>query len=110
MTERWELDTTSLRGTFGHSLQTYVRVARTMVNQPNERPKSGNLDPDYIAPAGVDYNNIEAKFQLSFKTKVLQGVFGVMVIYGWPILKSPIGKSIIIFSRPLELIMNPNLF
>jgi phospholipase A1 len=38
-------------------------------------PKSGNLDPDYIAPA-VDYNNIEAKFQLSFKTKVLQGVFG----------------------------------
>jgi phospholipase A1 len=29
---RWELDTT-LRGTFGH-LQTYVRVARTMVNQP----------------------------------------------------------------------------
>jgi phospholipase A1 len=25
---------------------------------------------DYIAPAGVDYNNIEAKFQLSFKTNV----------------------------------------
>jgi phospholipase A1 len=32
-----------------------------MVNNPNERPKSGNLDPDYIAPAGVDYN-IEANF------------------------------------------------
>jgi outer membrane phospholipase A len=31
---------------------------------------------DYIVPAGVDYNNIEAKFQLSFKTKVLQGVLG----------------------------------
>jgi hypothetical protein len=28
-----EVDTTSLRGTFGH-LQTYVRVAGTMVNQP----------------------------------------------------------------------------
>jgi hypothetical protein len=89
----------------------YVLPVRWSTN-PNERPKSGNLDPDYIAPAGVDYNNIEAKFQLSFKTKVLQGVFGVMVIYGWPILKSPIGKSIIIiFPAPLEkLIMNPNLF
>ena len=33
------------------------------------------MDPDYVAPPGVDYNNIEAKFQLSFKTKVLQGIF-----------------------------------
>jgi hypothetical protein len=74
----------------------------------NPRPKSGNLDPDYIAPAGVDYN-IEAKFQLSFKTKVLQGVLGGMVIYGWPILKSPIGKSIIIFPA-FKKLMNPNLF
>jgi phospholipase A1 len=41
MTERWELDTTSLRGTFGHSLQTYVRVVRWSTN-PNERPKSGD--------------------------------------------------------------------
>jgi phospholipase A1 len=76
MTERWELDTTSVRGTF---LVTpykpmYVLPVRWSSN-PNERPKSGNLDPDYIAPAGVDYNNIEAKFQLSFKTKVLQSVF-----------------------------------
>jgi phospholipase A1 len=59
---------------------------------PNERPKSGNLDPDYIAPAGVDYNNIEAKFQLSFKTKVLQGVFGVMVIYGGLYSKVPLAN------------------
>jgi hypothetical protein len=47
---------------------------------------------------------------LSFKTKSAKGVFGVMVIYGWPILKSPIGKSIIIIFPALEkLIMNPNL-
>jgi phospholipase A1 len=44
-------------------------------SNPNEQPKSGNIDPNYIAPAGVNYNNIEAKFQLSFKTKVLQGIF-----------------------------------
>ncbi|MBP2282418.1 phospholipase A1 [Flavobacterium sp. CG_23.5] len=41
----------------------------------NERPTSGNVDPDYVAPAGVDYNNVETKFQLSFKTKVLQNFF-----------------------------------
>lgn len=76
LTERWELDTTSIRGTF---LVTpykpmYVLPVRWS-NNPNERPISGNIDPDYVAPLGVDYNNIEAKFQLSFKTKVLQGIF-----------------------------------
>jgi phospholipase A1 len=44
MTERWELDTTSLRGTFGHSYKPmYVLPVRWSTN-PNERPKSGNLD------------------------------------------------------------------
>ena len=72
LTERWELDTTSIRGTF---LVTpykpmYVLPIR-WTNNPNEQPISGNVDPDYVAPAGVKYNNIETKFQLSFKTKVL---------------------------------------
>jgi phospholipase A1/A2 len=76
LTERWELDTNSVRGTF---LVTpykpmYVLPVRWSDN-PNEQPHSGNIDPDYIAPPGVDYDNIEAKFQLSFKTKVLQGIF-----------------------------------
>lgn len=76
LTERWELDTTSVRGTF---LVTpykpmYVLPVR-WTNNPNEQPIPGNVDPDYVAPDGVDYNNIEAKFQLSFKTKVLQGIF-----------------------------------
>jgi phospholipase A1 len=89
MTERWE-DTT-LRGTFfGHSKPMYVLPVRWSTN-PNERPKSGNLDPIILLP-GVDYNNIEAKFQLSFKTKVLQGVFGVMVIYGGLYSKVPLAN------------------
>ncbi len=76
LTERWELDTTSVRGTF---LLTpykpmYVLPLR-WTNKPNEQPISGNVDPDYVAPPGVDYNNIETKFQLSFKAKVLQGIF-----------------------------------
>lgn len=47
----------------------------SLSDNPNEQPHSRNINPDYIASAGVKYNNIEAKFQLSFKTKVLQGIF-----------------------------------
>lgn len=76
MTERWELDTTAVRGTF---LVTpykpiYILPAR-WTSYPNEQPESGNIDPDYIAPAGTNYDNIETKFQLSFKAKVLQNFF-----------------------------------
>lgn len=76
MTERWELDTTAVRGTF---LLTpykpiYVLPIR-WTSSPNDQPHSGNVSPDYIAPPGVNYNNIEAKFQLSFKTKILQNIF-----------------------------------
>ncbi|MFV8327376.1 phospholipase A [Flavobacterium sp. ZS1P14] len=76
LTERWELDTTSVRGTF---LVTpykpmYVLPIRWS-NNVNVQPHSGNIDPDYIAPEAIDYSSIETKFQLSFKTKILQGVF-----------------------------------
>jgi len=76
MTERWELDTTAVRGTFLLTpyKPVYVLPGR-WTTDVNEQPHSGNLSPDYIAPPGVDYNNIETKFQLSFKTKVLQNFF-----------------------------------
>jgi phospholipase A1 len=32
-----------------------------LMNNLNERPESGNTDPDYVAPEVVDYNNIETK-------------------------------------------------
>lgn len=73
MTERWELDTTSVRGTF--LITPYKPIYVLPLNwssMPNEKPHSGNVSPDYIAPPGVDYYNIENKFQLSFKTKILQ--------------------------------------
>jgi len=40
---------------------------------PNSQPTSEN--PLYSLPYRVAYNNYEAKFQLSFKTKALQGIF-----------------------------------
>ncbi|MBC7605463.1 MAG: phospholipase A [Burkholderiales bacterium] len=75
MTQRWELDTTATRSTF---LVTpykpiYILPARWS-SAPNDQPISGNQKPEYVVAAGTNYNNIEAKFQLSFKTKVLQGI------------------------------------
>jgi phospholipase A1 len=78
-------------------------------NNPNER-KSGNTDPDYIAPAGVD-TNIETKFQLSFKTKVLQSIFWGHGDLWLAYTQNHIGKSIIMrFHAPLEVNYEPNLF
>ena len=115
LTERWELDTTSVRGTF---LVTpykpmYVLPIR-WTNSPNEQPKSGNIDPDYIAPAGVDFNNTEAKFQLSFKTKVLQGIFwghgDLWVAYTqishWQIYNSKLSRPFREVNYEPELILN----
>jgi phospholipase A1 len=76
LTERWELDTTSLRGTFLVTPYKPMYVLPVLwSNNINERPVSGNPDPDYLTRKAIDYNNIEAKFQLSFKTKVLQSIF-----------------------------------
>lgn len=73
MSERWELDSTAVRGTF---LLTpykpiYFLVGKYSSN-PNDQPHSENDSPEYIVPEGINYDNIEFKFQLSFKTKILQ--------------------------------------
>jgi len=72
MVARWELDSTSARGTF------LVTPCKSIYVLPfawssniNEQPNSGNDSPEYVAPI-TDYDNIELKFQLSFKTKILQ--------------------------------------
>jgi len=75
LTQRWELDTTAVRSTF---LLTpykpiYVLLGKYSSN-PNDQPHSENNSPEYIVPEGLPYDNIEFKFQLSFKTKVLQSV------------------------------------
>ncbi len=74
MTERWELDTTASRGTFLITpyKPIYMLPAR-YTDQANDAPFSGNDNPEYIA-APVDYNNTELKFQVSFKTKIFQGL------------------------------------
>ncbi len=75
MTERWELDTTAVRGTFLITpyKPIYILLGKYSSN-PNEQPRSENESPEYIIPEGINYDNVELKFQLSFKTKVLQKV------------------------------------
>jgi phospholipase A1 len=76
MVQRWELDTTATSGTFIITpyKPIYVLPVR-WTSQPNERPYSGNDAPDYTVPdEDVNLNNLETKFQISFKVKVLQGM------------------------------------
>lgn len=75
MSQRWELDPADKRGTFVITpyKPVYITAGRRS-NNPNSQPTSEN--PLYSLPYRVEYNNYEAKFQLSFKTKALQGIFG----------------------------------
>lgn len=74
MTERWELDSASRRSTFLISpyKPVYFTAGRKS-NNPNQQPTSEN--PQYTLPFKVAYNHYECKFQLGFKTKVVQGLF-----------------------------------
>lgn len=76
MSERWELDSKSNKGTFLITAYKpiYMLPAR-YTDHPNEQPISGNDNPDYVAPLGTDFNNIETKFQISFKTKLIHNIF-----------------------------------
>ncbi|PSR53283.1 phospholipase [Adhaeribacter arboris] len=75
LSERWELDSATKKGTFLITpyKPVYITAGRWSSN-PNEQPVSEN--PKYSLPFKVDYGKYEAKFQLSFKTKVVQGLIG----------------------------------
>ncbi len=74
MTERWELDAAHHRGVFIITPYKPVFVtAGRYSDNPNSRPMSEN--PLYTLPFKVAYNNYEAKFQFSLKTKVIYGMF-----------------------------------
>ncbi|KAA0070826.1 phospholipase A [Rhodanobacter sp. T12-5] len=72
---RWELSAENKLGTFnirGYK-PVYVLPAFATSNQ-NNQPHSPNPDNTVVGSEQLD--NVEAKFQLSLKTKVWQGVFG----------------------------------
>ena len=76
MSQRWELDSTSTKGTFLVTpYKPIYLIPFRYSSKPNDLPSSGNTNPNYDLTQPNDYNNIELKFQISFKTKLLQGIF-----------------------------------
>ena len=72
---RWELAPESKLGTLNVRGYKPVYVLPVFASsRQNQRPQSPN--PDNTASTTQGLQNVEAKFQLSLKTKVWQGVFG----------------------------------
>jgi phospholipase A(2) len=71
----WELEPQDQRGTFHFVdyLPMYVMPFRYNT-RPIEQPIS--LNPDRPIPESRNYQNVEAKFQVSLKAKILQDAFG----------------------------------
>lgn len=76
LSQRWELDPEDKLGTFRlMSYKPFYFTAARWSDSPNKQPFSEN--PAYSLDEPSAYNRFEAKFQLSFKTKVLQSfLFG----------------------------------
>jgi phospholipase A1 len=74
ISQEWELDSIDKKGTFRFVSYkpTYVTAGR-WTSKPNSLPQSEN--PEYSAVVEDKYNNFEAKFQISFKTKIMQSIF-----------------------------------
>ncbi|NDP26834.1 MAG: phospholipase A [Flavobacterium sp.] len=115
MTEHWELDTTAQRGSFVITpyKPVYLLLGKYS-SRPNDQPTSQNTNPNYIVPESVNYDNVELKFQLSFKTKVLQDIVwgraDLWVAYTqksfWQIYNSELSRPFRETNYEPELILN----
>lgn len=115
MVARWELDSTAIRGTF---LVTPYKTIYVMPfvwsSNPNEQPQSGNTSPEYTPSAKVDYDNVEMKFQLSFKTKILQSFLwgsadlwvGYTQISQWQLYNAELSRPFREINYEPEIIVN----
>jgi phospholipase A1 len=72
---RWELDAEDKRGTFliKPYRPTYILLGR-ITNSANRLPSSPGPDRSVTEP--LDVSPVEAKYQISFKTKLWEGLFG----------------------------------
>jgi phospholipase A1/A2 len=116
--QKWELDSIDKKGTFRLvSYKPMYITAGRISNNPNEKPVSEN--PKYAATEKEIFNSVEAKFQLSFKTKVFQGLFwnkgDIWVAYTqkahWQVYNDKISRAFreinyepeIIFKYPIKI-------
>lgn len=76
LSSRWELDSNQELFRIVAYKPVYILFGN-YTTDINNRPTSDN--PNNVAPKDVDLENTELKFQLSFKTKGLQNIFGKKV-------------------------------
>ena len=113
MAERWELGKENDKGLFLITpyKPVYLTAGRRSFN-PNTQPKSEN--PLYSLPFKVDYNEYEAKFQFSFKTKVARDLFwgtgSIWVAYSqkahWQIYNVALSRPFRELNYEPEIILN----
>lgn len=113
LSQRWEIDKEDRKGTFRlTSYKPFYVTAGRRSNNPNKLPQSEN--PDYSTTAPINYNNYEARFQLSFKTKVLESFLfghgdlwiGYTQVAHWQIYNTEISRAFRELNYEPEVILN----
>ena len=80
LSDRWQINDTLTKQKGLFRIQTYRPIYILFANHTNdinEQPTSDN--PDNVVPNPFPLDNTELKFQISFKTKALNNVFGQRV-------------------------------
>lgn len=113
MSERWEIDDEDKNGTFKLTFYKpiYVLPLRWSSN-PNELPQSEN--PENSFTEAQNYDQVEAKFQLSLKTKLLQSFLfgegdlwlGYTQLANWQVYNDPVSRPFRELNYEPELIVN----
>lgn len=113
MSERWELDSADKRGTFFISAYKPGYVMPFLwSSSPNRQPQSENSANSLLAP--VNYDPVEAAFQLSFKSKIVQGIFkgygDIWVAYSqkaiWQVYNGKISRPFREINSEPEIMLN----
>ncbi|REE27514.1 phospholipase A1 [Winogradskyella pacifica] len=113
LSEIWDLDKETKQGVF--KLRSYKPVyvtAGRRSNNPNKLPYSEN--PDFSSTIPKEFNNYEAKFQLSFKTKLAESLFfgkgdlwvGYTQIAHWQIYNTELSRAFRELNYEPELMLN----
>ncbi|RRO24038.1 phospholipase [Flavobacteriaceae bacterium 14752] len=113
LSERWELDKIDKNGTFKLTFYKPIYILPIRwTSSPNELPQSEN--PENSVEVKQDYDKFEAKFQISFKTKLIQSfLFGYGDIWlgytqlaNWQIYNDPISRPFRELNYEPEVIVN----
>ncbi len=113
LSQRWELNKEDKKGTFRLvSYKPFYITAGRRTDNPNEQPFSEN--PDYSSTESKPYNNYESRFQLSFKTKVLESFLfgsgdlwiGYTQVAHWQIYNTELSRPFRELNYEPEVILN----